>query len=86
MGMAFLLAVISVLIAWHAFQYVQLTRALNQAQFTSTQIELRQNRLKALVNEAVEYSQRNPAINPMLYAIGAKPNPAAATHTQPANR
>lgn len=85
-GMAFLLALMSVVVAWYAFQYVQLTRALNKAQFTVTQVELRQNRLKALVNESVEYSQRNPAINPLLYAIGAKPAPGSASRPPAAAR
>ncbi len=78
-GMAFLLAMISLLIAWYAFEYIQLTRSLNRAQFTATQVELRQNRLKALVAESVEYSQRNPAINPLLIAIGAKSTQTAPT-------
>jgi hypothetical protein len=66
-----------------AFQYVQLTRALNTAQFTLNQVEMRQNRLKALVSEAMDYSQRTPAIDPLLVSIGAKPpaTPTAAPTT-----
>lgn len=78
-GMAFLLAAISLIVAWYAFQFVQLTRGLNKAQFTLTQVELRQNRLKALVNESAEYAQHNPSILPLLQSIGARPPTAAPT-------
>lgn len=72
-GMAFLLAAISLIVAWYSFQFVQLTRTLGKAQFTLTQVELRQNRLKALANECADYAQINPAINPLLQSIGARP-------------
>lgn len=78
-GMAFLLAAISLIVAWYAFQFVQLTRALNKAQFTLTQVELRHNRLKALVNESAEYAQHNPAIQPLLQSIGARQSASAPT-------
>lgn len=81
-GMAFLLAAISLFVAWYAFQFVQLTRALNKAQFTLTQVELRQNRLKALVGESIEYAQHNPSINPLLLSVGAKPPAATPTDRQ----
>lgn len=71
-GLSFLLAALSVGVTLLAYQYVQLTRVLNRAQSTISQVELRQNRLKALVAEAVEYSKKNEAINPLLYSIGAK--------------
>ena len=74
---ALLLAGLSVVVTLLAAQYIQLTRKLNRAQSTIGQVEARHNRLKALVGEAMEYSQRQPAINPLLQAIGAKPGPAA---------
>ncbi len=83
-GMAVLLALLSLGVAVFVLQYVQLTRSLNKAQFAINQIELRQNRLKALISEAVDYSQRNPAINPLLQAVGAKQPPT--TPNKPANR
>ncbi len=83
-GMAVLLALLALGVAVFVLQYVQLTRSLNQAQSAITQIELRQNRLKALIHEAVEYSQRNPAINPILQAVGAKQAPTSTN--KPASR
>lgn len=83
-GLSLVLAVLSLAVAALAFQYVQLSRALNTSQFTLAQVEMRQNRLKALVAEAVDYSQRNPAIDPLLLAIGAKgPAPAPASPRTP---
>lgn len=85
-GMSFLLASLSLGVAVLAFQYVQLTRELNTSQFTLAQVEMRQNRLKALVAEAMEYSQRNPAIDPLLVSIGAKapakPAPSSGNATR----
>jgi hypothetical protein len=74
-GLASILAALSAGVTSLAYQYVQLTRALNAAQHTITQVELRQNRLKALVNEAIEYSKRDPSIDPLLYSAGAKQPP-----------
>lgn len=75
-GLASFLAVLSAGVAFLAYQYVQLTRVLNQSQNTIAQVELRQNRLKMLVNEAREYSRRDPSINPILETIGARLPPA----------
>lgn len=80
-GLAFVLAALALLVSVLALQYFQLTRALGRAQSTVNQVEVRQTRLKALVTEALDYSQSNPAINPLLYAIGAKPAPAGAPTT-----
>lgn len=77
-GLASLLAALSAGVTLLAYQYVQYTRALNAAQHTIAQVEFRQNRLKALLNEAMEYSQRDASINPILYTIGAKQAPGAA--------
>lgn len=91
-GLAFLLAALSVGITLLAYTYVQATRENNRSQFTVqftvAQIEFRQNRHKALVSTALEYARRNPAINPLLQSIGAvppssAPSPAA---TKPAGR
>lgn len=82
-GLASILAAFSAGVTSLAYQYVQLTRALNNAQYTIAQVELRQNRLKALVNEALEYSKRDPAINPLLMSIGAKQSAGAPRPTDP---
>lgn len=37
------------------------------------------NLVNALVNEAYEYSKRNPAINPILESVGVNTKPASPT-------
>ena len=87
-GLAFLLAALSVGVTLLAYTYVQATRENNRTQFTVqftvAQIEYRQNRHKALVSTALEYARRNPAINPVLQSIGAVPPPVTATAPAPA--
>ena len=76
-GLAFILAALSVGVTFLSYQYVQLTRIQNRAQFTISQVEFRQNRLRTLVNEAMEYGKVNPAITPLLQSIGAPAHPSA---------
>lgn len=85
LGPACLLALLALGVTGLSFQYVQLTRELNRSQAALAQIEIRQNRIKALVNECVEYSQRNPAILPLLQSIGIKPANAGASQKPAAN-
>ncbi|MBL9136839.1 MAG: hypothetical protein JNK85_13285 [Verrucomicrobiales bacterium] len=92
-GLAFLLAALSVGVTLLAYTYVQATRENNRSQFTVqftvAQIEFRQNRHKALVATALDFARRNPAINPILQNIGAVPPPAAPqapASTKPAGR
>ncbi|MCC6234080.1 MAG: hypothetical protein IT580_15660 [Verrucomicrobiales bacterium] len=83
-GLAFILAALSVGVTYQAYEYVQLSRLQNRAQFTITQVELRQNRLRAMVSEAMDYAKQNPAIAPILQSIGAPPQalpPAAKAPT-----
>lgn len=81
LGPACLLALLALGVAGLSFQYVQLTRELNRSQALLGQVELRQTRIKALVNECVEYSQRNPKILPVLQTIGLKPTPPSSQPT-----
>jgi len=45
-----------------------------------------QNRVTALVSDALEYSKKNPGIDPILQSIGAKPGAAAAPMGKTGNR
>lgn len=84
LGLAFVLAALALGVTLLAYQYVQLTRAFNAAQFAVAQVELRQNRLKALAAEAMEYSKRDASINGLLASIGARQGPAPAPAAPPA--
>lgn len=71
--LAFVLAALSLGVTLLAYQYVQLTRSYNAAQYAISQVELRQNRLKALLGEAVEYAKRDASIEPILKSIASRP-------------
>jgi hypothetical protein len=61
-----------------AFLYVRSVQKMNRLQLQAALV----NRNRALVNslaaEAVEYSKRNPAIDPVLQSVGIKPKPRPA--------
>lgn len=61
-----------------AFLYVRSVQKMNQLQRQAAFV----NRNRALVNslaaEAVEYSKRNPAIDPVLQSVRIKPKPRPA--------
>lgn len=82
--LALLIAVASLCVMGLAGWHILLTRDLNRTQFMISQFELRQNRLRALVNECAEYGKRNAAIHPLLQSIGVKITPSASTDTPPA--
>ncbi len=71
-----------------AFLYVRSVQKMNHLQLQAALV----NRNRALVNsfaaEVVEYSRRDPAIDPLLQSLGIKPMPRAAAgqpaRTQPA--
>ena len=56
-------------------------RSLRSIQIQASNVNQRRMAWPGLINDAVEYSKKNPAIDPLLEAIGAKPPknaPAAA--------
>ncbi|MGE3310086.1 MAG: hypothetical protein AB7O66_08960 [Limisphaerales bacterium] len=83
LGPACLLALLALALTGLSFQYVQLTRELNRSQATLAQIEFRQNRIKALVNECIEHAQRNPGLLPILQSIGIKASPSGGPAASP---
>jgi len=60
------------------YLYIQYTRETRMLQGSAPQIIMKQNMLVPLVNDAIEYSKKNPAILPVLEAVGIKPQPAPA--------
>lgn len=76
-------ALASLFLCWSV---ISSTRELRILQ---TQIAIANNtsaRVNALASEALEYSKTNPAINPLLESIGAKPGKNAPAATKPAAR
>ena len=65
-----------------ALQYYFKTREARLLQSQMLNYQNKQAFLNNLIADAMQYSQRNPSIDPILEAIGAKPgknSPAAAT-------
>jgi hypothetical protein len=76
-----LLSFAAVLSVWWCWNYRNRIDELRRIQVWLGQTQLQQQVFAALVNEAVEYSKRNPAIDPILQSLGAKPASGQAGST-----
>jgi hypothetical protein len=82
-----ILALSAVLSVVFCALYVSSTRQLRLLQGQMTFINGRTSSITALANEALEYSKRNPAIDPILEATGLKPSKTPSVPTnKPAAR
>jgi hypothetical protein len=68
-----------------AAYYVRSVQRLNRLQLQSAVINRNRALINSLAGEVVEYSKRNPAIDPVLQSVGLKPKPGAPAG-QPAPR
>ncbi len=76
-----LLAVLFVNAAFTAlmtYNYVQSIRTLQTLQVQRAAMNRELNVFNSLVNDTLEYSKRNPAVEPVLQSIGLKPTHTAA--------
>jgi len=80
LGLLAVSAACSVVLSW---QYKSNSGELRRLQSSVNQITVRRATVNQLAHEAVKYSERNPAIDPILQAAGAKPANAPA---QPGTR
>ena len=71
-------ALLSVGLCW---RYISNTRELRSLQAQATIINNNRTVINALANDTVEYSKKNPAIDPILESAGLKPGKAAPTAT-----
>ena len=55
-----------------AVLYVNSMRDLQRLQYASTLITRNRNMANSLATEALEYSKRNPSIDPILQSVGIK--------------
>ena len=74
LGLLTLSALASVVLCW---LYISNTRQLRGIQAQVAAINNRNVAVQSLANEAMEYSKRNPAIDPLLVSVGLKPGKAA---------
>ena len=89
---AVLVVMLFVLGLWatvQSFRYFFTMRQLARLQNPVSQVTYRLNVAQSLVNEAMEYGKRNPAIDPILFSFHFKSSPAsnaAMATTKPANK
>jgi hypothetical protein len=84
----FLAAVVvsSLFSVWLCYTVISRTRELRELQTTAAVVNHNQQQLTALANDALEYSKKNPAIEPLLQSIGLKPNANASNTNKPAGK
>ncbi len=75
-GLLFTSALVSV---GFAFLYMRGIGELRTLQSQAAVVEAKQNFIRALANDTLEYSKQNPAIDPILQGIGLKPKPVASS-------
>jgi hypothetical protein len=66
-----------------AFYYVRSVQALNRLQLQTAVINRNRSLVNSLAADTVEYSKRNPAIDPLLQSVGMKPRPNGAAPVNP---
>lgn len=67
-----------------AFFYVRSVQKLTRLQLQNAVINRNRGLVNALASDAIEYSKRNPAIDPLLQSVGIKPRAAGPGGVQPA--
>ena len=60
--------------------YVRDAMRLRDLQRSSANAQAYRNSMLSLITDTIEYSKKDPAIDPILQAAGFKPNPSAATN------
>ena len=67
------------------FLYVRSVQKLNRLQLQNALIVRNRALVNSLAAESIEYSKRNPALDPVLQSVGIKPKGSGAP-SQPASR
>jgi len=83
LGLLFLSALSASLLC---FRYLSSMRRLGHLQARFVTIQNHRNQIQALANEALEYSKRNPAIDPLLVDMAIKPKVVFTPNTPAANQ
>jgi hypothetical protein len=79
-GMLFLLTVFT---GWLTIKYNSSVRQLQQVQTKANNVAVLRNALQSLAAETIEYSKKNPAIEPLLQSLASH---AATQAVQPGNK
>ncbi len=68
------------------YMNIKYSREFRSLQIQVNQLNNNRNIMSALANDALEYSKKNPAIDPILEAAGIKPKTASAATNKPASK
>jgi hypothetical protein len=71
---------------WLCYTVISRTRELRELQAGAAAVNHNQQTLAALANDAVEYSKKNPAIEPLLESIGVKQHAPTVSTNKPAGK
>ena len=66
--------------------YIHTALNLRSVQRGMATVQAYRNGFISLINDTVEYSKRNPAVDPILEGAGFKPRASAATPGKPAGK
>lgn len=66
------LAVTLTLSVWFCYRYVMFSRDLRSLNFQAATANAHRQTIQALLIDCVEYSKKNPAIDPLLKSVGVK--------------
>ncbi len=81
------LTVSTLLSVGFCWRYVASTRELRTLQTQASMINNNRTMINSLASDAVEYSKKNPAIDPILESVGLKPGKSApAAAAKPATK
>ena len=80
------LVVSSLWSVWLCYTVIARNRELRQLQARFAGVNHNQQLLTALANDAVEYSKKNPAIEPVLQSIGINPRGTTTSTNKPAGK
>jgi len=78
LGLLTVSALTSVLLCW---LFISNTRKTNVLKDQVGRVINARNLVSALANDAIEYSKKNPAIEPLLESVGYKPGKSAPAST-----
>lgn len=84
MMVLFLNAVVAPILS---YRFIQITREQNRLKMQYNAVNGKTQLLQQLLSEALEYSRKDPTIDPLLEKIGVKTRPATpVTATKPTNK
>lgn len=66
--------------------YVRDAMRLRDLQRSTANVQMYRNTVVALINDTLEYSKKNPSVDPILEAAGFKPKAAAAQPPKSGNK